>query len=154
MRIAGELTTRLKDEGGEAKEPASEVLIDGRPTGKLVPGAVLEAAVHCANRYLLFMTDDFPFEEMLRVVLLDDQFRPVDSALIGGPYSTGSFSSLQLSEPNRVGFRFIGDVPWEIELLSEPGFRIPFVSEPTGVWRSPGFSRHFIVRGKPLPQTN
>lgn len=152
MRIANGLTTRLMDAGGDEREPTSELLVDGRATGKFVPGAVLEAAVAWANRYLLFMTDDVPYEEMLRVVLLDDRFALIDSALIGGPYSTGSFSSLQLSEPDTVSFRFIGDTLWEIELLSKPGFRLPFVSDPKGVSRPPGFSRHFVVRGRPVPE--
>jgi hypothetical protein len=154
MRIADELTTKLQNEGGDEKEPKSEVVIGGVPTGKLVPGAVLEAAIQWTSCYLLFMTDDVPHEEMLRIVLLDNQMTLVDSVLIGGPYTTGSFSSLELSEPNKVCFRFIGETPWEVELLPKPGFRIPFFSEPTGVWRAPGFSRHFVVRGNPLPQLN
>lgn len=152
MRIANELTMRLTDEGGDGKDPTSEVLIHDRPTGKYLPGAMLEAAVQWTNRYLLFVTDDVPYEELLRVVLLDDRFALIDSALIGGPYSTGSFSSLQLSEPDTVRFRFIGDTLWEVELLNKPEFRLPFFSDPKGVSRSPGFSRHFVVRGKPVPE--
>jgi hypothetical protein len=152
MRIAEELTTRLHDKGNDETEPSSEVLIAGKSSGIVVPGAILEAAVLWDDYFLLFMTDDVPDEEMLRVLLLDDKLYLVDSVTIGSPYSTGSFSSLQLSPPNSVSFRFIGDCTWEIELLSKPGFRIPFFSEPRGVWRSFGFKRHFIVHGSPRPQ--
>jgi hypothetical protein len=152
MRIAAELTTRRIHGTGEGEVPSSEVLVDGTPTGKRVSGAVLEAAVQWEDRYLLFMTDDAPFEEVLGIHLLDDQHSVLDSAFIGGPYSTGSFSSLELREPNTIRFRFIGDTTWDVELLSRPRLRIPFISEPPGVWRPLRLTRHFIVRGNPRPQ--
>jgi hypothetical protein len=153
MRIVRELTTKLVHRADEGEIPTSEVLVNGTSTDKLISGAVLEAAVQWENCYLLFMTDDVPFEEMLSIHLLDDQLNILDSALIGSPYSSGSFSSLELSEPNTVRFHFIGDTTWSLELLSRPGFRVPFISEPPGVKRPLGFSRHFIVRGNPRPQT-
>lgn len=152
MRIAKELTTRLVHGADEGEVPTSEVLVHGTSTGKHISGAVLEAAVQWENRYLLFMTDDVPFEEMLSIHLLDAQMNVLDSALIGSPYSSGAFTSLELSESSTVYFRFIGDTLWSIELLSRPGFRVPFISEPSGVKHPVGFSRHFIVRGNPRPQ--
>jgi len=153
MRTAEELTIRLVHGADEGEVPTSEVLVHGRSTGKLVSGKILEAAVQWENRYLLFMTDDVPFEEMLSIHLLDAQMNVLDSALIGSPYSSGAFTSLLLSEPNTVQFRFIGDTLWRVELLSRPRFRVPFISEPSGVKRPVGFYRHFIVRGNPRPQT-
>jgi hypothetical protein len=153
MRIAKELTTKLVQGMGKGKVPTSEVLVNGTSTGKLISGAVLEVAVQWEDSYLLFMTDDVPFEEMLGIHLLDNKLNLLDSALIGGPYSTGSFSSLELSEPDTVCFRFIGDRTWTVELLSRPRFRMPFISEPPGVKRALSLSRHFIVRGNPRPQT-
>lgn len=152
MQIAEQLTTRLHNEGNDETEPSSEVFINGESTQKYTAGATLEAAVSWNDNYLLFMTDDVPNEEMLRVVLLDNRLDKLDSAIIGAPYSTGSFSSLALIPPDRVSFNFIGDCTWEIELLSQPGFRIPLFSEPKGVWRAFGFNRHFIVHGQPKPQ--
>jgi len=151
MQIVKELSTKLVHKG-EDEVPASEVLLYGVSTGKLVSGKLLEAAVEWESRYLVFMTDDVPFEEMLSIHLLDDQMNLLDSARIGSPYSSGSFSSLLLCEPNTVQFRFIGDTLWRIELLSRPTFRIPFISEPPGVKRPMGFFRHFIVHGNPRPQ--
>jgi hypothetical protein len=154
MRLATALTTRLAEEAGEAVVPRSEVLLDGAPTGKFVQGAILEAAIECDGRYLLFMTDDVPFEDALGIHLLDGELHVLDSAVIGGPYSTGTFSSLELSGPHTVRFRFVGDTTWSVELLPRPGFRLPLLSEPAGVRRSPGFSRHFVVHGNPRPQTS
>lgn len=98
---------------------------------------------------MLFMTDDVPFEEMLSIHLLDAQMEVLDTALIGSPYSSGSFTSLLLVEPNTVQFRFIGNTLWRVELLSRPRFRVPFISDPSGVKRPIGFSCHFVVHGSP-----
>jgi hypothetical protein len=152
MRIASELTIQRQQEARADEVPASEILLSGESTQRFVSGAVLEAAVQWENYFLLFLTDDVPYEEMLRIVLLDQQLNVVDSVLIGGPYSTGSFSALNLREPNHVEFRFIGDADWRVELLPQARLRLPFFSEPTGVYRAFGFSRHFIVHGNPRPQ--
>lgn len=153
MRMAQELTIRQMHGTKDGEPPQSEIFIHENPTGKFVQGLVLEAAVFWENRYLLLTTDDCPFEEMLGIRLLDAGFNLLDSARIGGIYSTGSFDSLELIEPNRLRFLFIGDTWWDIELLPHRRFRLPWVSEPSGVWRSFSFSRHFIVRGNPQPET-
>ena len=121
----------------------------GVPTGKRISGAILGGAVEWDSFYLLFLTDDIPYEEMLRVVLLDAKLDVVDEALIGGPYATGSFSSLELHGTDAVRFRFIGGSPWTVHLLSRRALRLPFISEPRGVHRPFGFTRQFIVRGTP-----
>ena len=56
------------------------------------------------------------------------------------------------AEPDTLRFRFIGDTDWSVQVLPEPGFRVPLLSEPTGVSRPLGFSRHFVVRGQPQPE--
>ena len=154
MRTADELTIKRVAPPDERDVPKSEISIEGKPTGKFVPGAFLEAAVQYDDFYLLFMTDDIPYEEALRILFLDKTLKILDSALLGGPYSTGWFSALSLEEPNTIRFRFIGDTTWSIELLSRPRFRIPFLAEPPGVHRPFGFFRHFLVRGNPRPRTD
>jgi hypothetical protein len=153
MRIADQVTLKLVTEGSDDSSPRSEFVLNSIPTGTHIEGATLEAAVEWNSYYLLFTTDDVPYEEMLRIVLLDPTLEVLDSALIGSPYSTGSFSSLELLEPDTVKFRFIGGSPWEVQLLSTRALRLPFFSEPRGVHRPVGFSRHFIVKGKPSPET-
>jgi hypothetical protein len=153
IRVADQITLKVVAEGSDDSSPTSEVVLDGIPTGTHVRGATLEAAVEWNSYYLLFTTDDVPYEEMLRIALLDQDLGLLDTALIGSPYSTGSFSSLELIEPDTVTFRFIGGSPWEVQLLPAPALRLPFFSEPRGVHRPIGFTRRFIVRGRPSPQT-
>lgn len=133
-------------------QPVCEVVFNGQPTGRQVPGAVLEAAAQWQSFTLLFITDDTPFEELLHIHLLDAQLNLLDSATLGGIYSTGSFSLLESAEPDTLRFRFIGGTDWSVQVLPQPGFRLPMVSEPVGVSRPLGFSRHFIVRGQPQPE--
>lgn len=152
MNLVTELSTRLVPQDHEEIPPVSEVLLHGQATDQQISGALLEAAVLCQPGYLLFMSDDTPFEDMLSIVLLDTQGHMLDSARLGGAYTTGSFEALQWQVPDIARFRFIGDTIWSVRVLPRPQWRIPILSEPMGVWRSWGFSRHFIVSGKPKPQ--
>ena len=136
----------------EGAVPVCEIIRSGQATGQQVPGAVLEAAAQWQSFTLLFTTDDTPFEELLHIHLLDAELRLLDSATLGGIYSTGSFSLLSSAEPDTLRFRFIGDADWSVQVLPEAGFRVPLWSEPAGVSRPLGFSRHFIVRGQPQPE--
>ncbi|MDP3228626.1 MAG: hypothetical protein Q8N13_11705 [Acidovorax sp.] len=144
VRVAG-----LADEA----PPLCEIVVSGQATGQQVPGAVLEAAAQWQSFTLLFTTDDVPYEEFLHIHLLDAQLNLLDSATVGGMYSTGSFSLLESTEPDTLRFRFIGDTDWSVQVLPAPGFRVPLLSEPAGVSRPLGFSRHFIVRCNPLPDS-
>lgn len=153
MRIANEISARRIAGDAENAPPTSEILIGGRPTGCVVSGAILEAAVEAGDFRLLFMTDDLPYEDALSIHLVDTHWHLLDSALLGAAYSTGSFKGLQLAPPHQVRFRFIGDTAWTVEILPRPGYRLPYLGEPTGVSRKFGFSRHFVVSGNPQPQT-
>jgi len=153
MRVSDRLTLNRISEGTEEAPPTSELVLNGVPTGRTIQGTTLEAAVEWNSLLLIFVTDDVPFEEMLRVILLDEDLNVVDRALIGSPYSTGAFSSLELRAPDTVKFHFIGGSPWTVQLRSTRGLRLPFISEPRGVHRPFGFSRRFIVRGRPSPES-
>ena len=152
MRVAHHITLRPVSEGTETTSPTSEIVLNGVPTGRHLEGATLEAAVEWNSSYLLFITDDVPNEEMLRIVLLDRELRVLDTAMIGSPYSTGSFSALELRKPNMVMFRFIGGSTWTVQLRPTRSWRLPLFSEPRGVHRPFGFSRRFIVHGTPSPE--
>ena len=106
----------------EEQTPRCEVLRRGQPTGCVIEGAVLHAAIERNGRILLLLTEDIPFEEALHAVLLNSELDVLDSGTLGAMYSTGMFSDLTLDEPNFVRFQFIGAVQWTIELLDEPRF--------------------------------
>lgn len=147
MKLAPELSVSAL--ASEDDVPMSEVLVDGRSTGSRLKGAVLEAAVQRDHEYLLFLTDDVPFEELLRVVLVDQAFREVESLRIGGAYTTGHFSSLALEPPDAVRFRFIGDTTWRVMIARVARPHMPFVSDPPGVRRSLCLKTRLLVSGDP-----
>lgn len=147
----GSVTLRLLPVA-EDTGPMAELTVQGRPAPQAVPGAVLEAAFECDSRTLLFLTDDVPHEDALQVHLLDDHLRLLDSVTLSSMYSTGSFSFIGTEAPRSVRFRFFGGTDWTVELLDEPTMRLPLISEPRGVHRRLGFTRHFKVHGQPQPE--
>lgn len=132
--------------------PMSEIMVAGTPTGKLVAGAVFEAALKWKEYVLVFLTDDVPFEETLNIYLLDAHFNVVDSAEMYYMYSTGIFSDLDLAQPDTVRFGFFGGITWTLKLFAEKRFVLPIISDPTGVHKPFRFFRMFQIYGKPLPE--
>lgn len=134
--------------------PRCELMLPG--LGAATPplaGAVLEAAFRtAAGGWLLFLTDDVPHEEALHIHLLEAGGALLDSATLSWPYATGSFELLALEAPHSVRFRFFGDTDWTVQVLPAPALRLPLISEPRGVHRKPGFSRHFRIDGSPKPE--
>ncbi|MDE1165085.1 MAG: hypothetical protein PW845_06760 [Pseudomonas sp.] len=129
----------------------SNVLIQGMKAPCIVDGVILEAAVECPKGFLLFVTDDVPFEETLNIHLLDAKGQLLDTARLGAAYTTGNFIDLALGEGHTLSFSFFGEKTWTVELLPQPGFRLPYLSEPAGVHRPLSFSRYFVVKGYPKP---
>lgn len=152
MHIATHLSLTRLPAQAEDETPRSELRSDGQPTGCILAGAVLEAAVQWHDQHLLFITDDVPYEEALRIVLIGPNLAVLDTAELGAAYATGSFTDLALLPPDTVRFRFIGDTDWTVRLLAQDQFRLPWVSEPRGVSRPLGFSRRFVVDGQPQPE--
>jgi hypothetical protein len=137
----------------DAAVARSEILLDGRATGLIVEGCVLEAAIRWRDCVLAFLTDDIPHEDALRIYLLDapPAGRPciADSAWIGAMYSTGAFRQLALREPDAVSFHFIGGTAWTLKLLAQETLSLPFFGEPKGVHRPFGLHRRFSLRADP-----
>jgi hypothetical protein len=118
----------------------------GAQVGEPLAGAVLEAAVDWRGHTLVLLSDDVPYEDMLRIYLFDGEFRLLDAATLGAMYATGSFSSLRLSDPNEVWFAFIGESNWVLELLDRPVVGLPFWGESKWVTRTRRILRHFRLR--------
>lgn len=82
-------------EATDTTQARSEVLIGGNSTGIIIPGKVPEAVIRVdERRYLLFMTDDIIYEEMLTVLLLDLSQGVIEELTIGAAYSSGYFEDL------------------------------------------------------------
>jgi hypothetical protein len=67
----------------------SELLRDANPTGKRLPGYVMEAQYRCGDGRYLFVTSwDCLFEESLEIILTDADFKGVDRKSLGAMYSS------------------------------------------------------------------
>ncbi|RZT11450.1 hypothetical protein SAMN05216319_0065 [Duganella sp. CF402] len=154
MRLlqASEFSARLASPYSDTSLATSELLVDGMPTGSVVTGATLEAAVEWRGYSIAFFTDDIPFEEMLRIYMFDADMTLVDAAVFGAMYSTGTFADLRMQPPDTLTFRFFGGIIWRLVLLTAPEFAFPLVSDPRGVSRKFKFFRQFRVEGKPRPE--
>jgi hypothetical protein len=145
VRLAPQLTISLFTQSDSGRETTCRLLHDGRDTGAVLSGALLEAALEASLGWVAFLTHDVPYEEGLEIYLLSKEFEVLDHASIAAPYATGVFENLEIISPTMVRFEFIGERPWLIELRPHPALRIPLLSEPTGVLRRLGFRRHFRI---------
>lgn len=134
----------------DTTQARSEVLIGGNATGITIPGKVLEAAIKIdSRRYLLFVTDDVIFEEMLTLLLLDLPQGVIEELTIGGAYTSGHFKNLEVS-PHSASFRFIGDTTWTVKVSASPTLKMPF-SDPRGVSRPAGLRKYINISADPAP---
>jgi|SRR5690625_3622325 len=153
MRVVNDIEVRLIACDEKQGAVQSEVWRSGYQFKALISGSVLETAIQLDDgRYLLFLTDDIPYEDFLSINLLSHAGNLLDHASIGYPYSTGRFSLVRMEPPNKVHFSFIDNAEWMIEILPKSVLRLPLVCEPKGVWRGMRMRRHFIVQGKPQPK--
>jgi hypothetical protein len=126
--------------------PVADVLAHGQPVGQSVGGAVLEAAFALDGFYLLFMTDDLPYEEGLTIHLLRDDYEYVESVGLAWPYATGHLRDVTVVDKNRVSFRFFDARVITLTVTPRAGWRLPFMPEFAGVFRPFGVRRHMRVQ--------
>lgn len=105
----------------------------GRTSQEPLEGVVLEACVQQGERYLVFLTDDIPYGDCLRIHLLDRNLSRQDSVTLGAAYTTGNFRNLDLEEEGSLTFEFFGGNAWRVSVLSEQRLRIPYLSGSRGV---------------------
>lgn len=136
----------------DVSQAQSDVVLNGKSTGIIVPGQVLEAAVQVnEQRYILFLTDDIIFEESLTIVLIDVHDGLKEIVRLGNEYSTGTFADLQVTD-HSVDFRFIGDYIWTLKVSDSPRLRLPFVSDPKGVKRESGLKKYITISAAPASE--
>lgn len=154
MRLlpTSEFSARLGSPYSDTSMATSELLVGGKPTGLVMTGAILNAAVEWRDYRIAFFTDDIPFEEMLRIYMFDADMTLIDAAEFGAMYSTGTFAELRIQPPDTLTFRFFGGIIWRLVLLAEREFALPFISDPRGVSRRFKFFRQFRIEGKPRPE--
>lgn len=141
-----EFSIKLISDATETDSPRSQLVIDGKEVNSFIEGAVLEACIKHGSSYLIFTTNDCPYEESLSINLLNQSYEIIDNAVLVWPYSTGSFKILDITQSNLVDFNFFEEKTWQVEIFSSKRILIPYVSEPCGVWRKFRLKHYFKIR--------
>lgn len=151
MKLVDNFSLRAVRHPQDNRQGEYQVLFDGNATGILVPYCVIEAAIDAdEDRFLLFLTDDVPFEEILHIALIHLQQGMLEMISLGGIYTTGSFTRLKV-EDNAVHFHFIGDTTWTVRIAEKPFFRLPFTGDPRGTGRPFALKHHILISANPPP---
>ncbi|WP_036627504.1 hypothetical protein [Pantoea sp. AS-PWVM4] len=148
-------TLSLVEHSGQTEfsQACSEIYFDGKPSGIVVPGKVLEAAFRVdEDRYLIFTTDDILFEESLTITLISREQGVIEIAHLGGEYASGVFENASTDEES-VHFQFIDDVRWTVKISKSPHLRIPFLSDPRGVKRPSGLKTYMTFSTHPVSES-
>ena len=106
--------------------PRSEIVFDGHKSGQSVEGLVLEAAFAVKAGFLLFVTDDVPFEEGLHLHLVSHDGKLLDTIFLGAVYATGSLRNLIRQAPDLFRFSFFEDQPLQLRVWDVSRFRWPW----------------------------
>ncbi len=97
------------------------------------------------NFFAVLLSDDDDYENMLHIHLLDAPGRLLDSASIGGPYTSGTFRAFEITASDAFSFEFFVDDLWTVTLFDAQRLRRPW-PEALGVSRPEiGLYRHFSV---------
>jgi len=129
----------------EGELPRSTLLWRGQPTAVTLDGVTLEHQLQLDGRYLLFLTEDSPYEEGLHIYLLDSERRVVDGLELAAAYAPGTLRGVQQDGAGAVSFSFFGDDRWRLEVNDRPlGLLAARVASP--VKRKPGGEPMMTVR--------
>lgn len=127
----------------------SEVYICGKKVHGNIDGVILEDCYQYNDRYLLFLTEDIPYEDALNIYYLDHDLNVLDMACLGHAYTTGNFREQVVVADNIISFHFFCNTKWFLTLLTDSKKRVPFISDPKGVTRKFSWSCYFLLDGNP-----
>ncbi len=125
----------------KAHSPADDVCVrlkhDGEFWGDVLPGAVLERQfVLDDEETLLFLTDDVPYEDTLRIFLLAPDGSVLDGLTLGAAYATGTLDNLSIEGQATISFEFVHRGRCRLTIEKDPKIRWNLLFKP-GVQPSP-----------------
>jgi hypothetical protein len=94
----------------------SGLFVDGKPTGKKLPGYVIEAQYKCSEGYLVITSFDCLYEESNAFVLLDSSFDVVAHTQLGVPYATFLIEEHWPINENAIQVRYHGDILYMLSI--------------------------------------
>jgi hypothetical protein len=104
----------------EGELPRSELLRDGSATGLIVDGIDLNRQYQVEAGFLLFITENCPFEEGLHIYLISPELKILDGFEFDAIYTPGVVRDIELKEEEAILFSFYFDDRWELRVLEKP----------------------------------
>jgi hypothetical protein len=156
MNVIDEFTIRNIHGKNEDYDNTSNLYYRGSDTGKILEGLYLAAQYKYNDKYVLFLTEDCPFEEGLFIYLLDHALTVLDRAIISIQFTPGILGDLKIENDHEISFTFFSnDEKWTLSILQAPkrvlthGFKVP-VRRPFSLFGKRYFELSFEERIKPL----
>lgn len=87
-----------------------------------VSGFNIEEQFKVDSFYLIFITDNCPYEEYLYIYLLNDKIDILDSLDVGFPYVSGILRNIKEISDTIINFDFHNDITYQLSILSKKSF--------------------------------
>lgn len=145
MKSCNIFSIRVLREPDSAATPLSQLMISGEDVGQPIEGACLEQQYFMPDLgYLLFLTDNVPYEETLRIYLVDKIYTVIDGLEFGGNMVTGELDNISIKNSNMIEFSFIHNARCRLQINDTPKWCKPLLFTP-GVRRSGGIKKRYMA---------
>lgn len=158
MQVIDEFTIKNIHGENEDYDYTSTLYYQGRDTGLILSGLYLHAQFKSDNKYILFLTEDCPFEEGLYIYFIGPSFKILDRAEIGMPYIPAILGHLKIENDHEISFTFFSnDEKWTLSILPAPkrvlthGLKVP-VKRPFSLFGKRYFELKFEERIRQIPE--
>ena len=123
----------------------SELIYEQKKCACSISGVSLDKQFKLDNNYfLIFTTDDSPYEETLYITLLDDQFQFLDCVDLGMAYQPGILEKVEVTSNYSLEFEFYTDITHRIN-IDPVGTRFNFTKPLLDVsYHWPVFRKRYI----------
>ncbi|PCM44932.1 hypothetical protein [Marinobacter sp. ANT_B65] len=144
MEKTDQFSSRLLKSSDDSQTPCLQLIKGDEPFGSPQKGALIEAQYQVDDdRYLLFITDDVPYEETLRIYLIAGNAEVLDSLEFGGYLANGTLEGLNVVGEQSIEFSFIHEKRCRLTVKSDSGWKKPLTFTP-GVSRPGGLKKRFL----------
>lgn len=144
MEKITQFSSKLLQDSENSKIPHLQLMRGDAPFGEPLDGALIEDQYQVdTNRFLLFVTDDVPYEETLRVYLIAHDGEVLDALEFGGYLANGSLEGLTVVDQQAVEFSFIHEKRCRLTVQNDSRWMKPLVLTP-GVSRPGGLKKRYL----------
>jgi len=143
MQKTDRFSSRQIKSSDNSQPPCLQLIKDDKSFGGPQKGALIEAQYQVDDRYLLFITDDVPYEETLRIYLIAGNGDVLDSLEFGGYLANGTLEGLNIVGEHSIEFSFIHKKRCRLTVKPNSGWKKPLIFTP-GVSRPGGLKKRFL----------